>query len=152
MVVDEVSNALMREAVFILQAHEDGSLPGGRGLDSLLTDGPPHSQHGRFVDVEIDVDGIERNDGGQHSLIRRNEVAGREEVTARLALDGRSDLAEFQVKLVDRHARLPDLELGFGLGDRSAVLVDLLRTDRAWSGLHRLLVSGKLAWANLSCP
>ena len=92
----------VRETVLALQAHQDRDLPALAGtLDLALVDGPADPQHGGLVDVEVGVHRVERDDGGQQGLVLVDQVAERVVIAADLAVDGRRDLGEVKVELVD---------------------------------------------------
>ena len=150
LVIDEVDDPLAGKALFALQSHEDGNLPAAVGLDQSRVDGPPHPQHRRFVDVDVGVHGIERNDGGQQGLVLGDEVAEREVIAAHLAVDGRGHLAEIQIELVGLQAGLGGFDLGIRLVDRRAVLVELLRADRPGRVASSCSSRASVTWASLS--
>ncbi|MCY1444809.1 hypothetical protein D9M71_612950 [compost metagenome] len=109
-VVQEVRSTGMREALFVGQAHADGKVGFVRFLTSLRV-----VQEAFFVRIEVDVDGVDRDDPGQHRLVRDGQVAKGQLCGAHLAIDGRTHLGELHVQL--RHCNS-----GLGFPDGSFAL------------------------------
>ena len=62
-------------AVFALQPHEDGHPAAACRLNSAVLNGPADAQQSRLVHLEVGVDGVERDDGGQQRRILSDQVA-----------------------------------------------------------------------------
>src|SRR3546814_13764598 len=69
---------------------------------------------GALVDIEVEVDRIERDDPRQDGLVRRDEIADGDEVAVDAAADRRPDLGVLEVELRVVESRLRALHLGLG--------------------------------------
>src|SRR3546814_2082270 len=79
---------------------------------------------GALVDIEVEVDRIERDDPRQDGLVRRDEIADGDEVAVDAAADRRPDLGVLEVELRVVESRLRALHLGLGSEELVLALVD----------------------------
>src|SRR3546814_16849900 len=86
---------------------------------------------GALVDIEVEVDRIERDDPRQDGLVRRDEIADGDEVAVDAAADRRPDLGVLEVELRVVESRLRALHLGLGSEELVLALVDGAHRDVA---------------------
>ena len=88
-------------------------------------------EEGALVDVEVELDRIERDDVGQDRLVGVDEVALGDEPARDAPRQRRLDLGEFEVELRLPHGRLRAVELGLGGQEGLPALVEELVGDVA---------------------
>ena len=101
-VVEEIHLAVMRRLGLAGQRHLHRIRRIARTRPLALEPEPVVPQIGRLVDVEIDVDRIERDDRGQQrraAVAALHEIAGADEMAADAAGDRRHHMGEFDVEL-----------------------------------------------------
>ena len=86
---------------------------------------------GTLVDVEVEVDRIERDDVGEHRLVGVDEVADGDELARDPAGERRLDLGELEVEPRLAQGRLGAVELGAGGQVVGPALVEELLGDVA---------------------
>src|SRR3546814_3833795 len=91
---------------------------------------------GALVDIEVEVDRIERDDPRQDGLVRRDEIADGDEVAVDAAADRRPDLGVLEVALRVVESRLRALHLG--LGSAELVLAPVDGAHRAVAAFRQL--------------
>src|SRR3546814_19211453 len=89
---------------------------------------------GALVDIEVEVDRIERDDPRQDGLVRRDEIADGDEVAVDAAADRRPDLGVLEVELRVVESRLRALPLDLGSAELVLALV---------AGAHRDVEIGR---------
>ena len=105
-----------------------------RRRQPAFVDGSANPQEGALIHVEIGVDWVERNDGGEQCLILVDQVAQGQEVPADLPIDGGRDPRVLQVKPINLQVRLGSIELGQRLFLGRLVLVELLLANALFLG------------------
>ena len=93
---------------------------------------------GALIDVEIEVDRIDRDDRGQQGLVRLHEIADRDQAAVDAAGQRRLDLGEFEVEAGPPQRRLRALVLGLrSQGIRGGGRRDSIPTDSRFSSVAR---------------
>ena len=70
-----------------------------------------HAQQGEFIDVEVDVHRVLRDDRGEHGFVGVNQIADRDQVAADDAADQRGDVGEFEIYFARLRRWLPGRRL-----------------------------------------
>ena len=100
----------MRISGVALQSDFDGKLPRFERLDLPFVVRLANHLQRDLIHVEINLDRIERYDGGQLRLILVDQIAGRQKVAANLAIDRRKNPAKAEIELEHLKARLGGLQ------------------------------------------
>ena len=100
-------------------------------------------QERALVDVEIELDRVERHDRREERVVCVDEVPDRNEPPRDTSRDGRADLREFHVELGSAQGRIGSVEGGPGAERHLAALVGDLLRDVA--GLAQLVCALEIA-------
>ena len=86
-------------------------------------------QQAAFVDVEIEIDRVERNDCREHGLVGLHEIAGRDQPAVDTAAERRLDFRIFHVERRTVGSGLRAADIGLGRIEFAAAIIQRLRYD-----------------------
>ena len=126
LVVHEVHVSFVRKVFFAREGNGDrnaGDFAVGSRWNLALANELPDAHHRRLVNIEVDPHRVLGNDGGQDGLVRRDQVAARDQLVTDLPADGRGHFGPVEVETSRLQIRLGLIQGSDGLGELGLVLV-----------------------------
>ncbi len=132
LVVREVQIPFVRKAFFVRQGQPNRNAPAVivNRVQFALSDQFMDTNHRQFIRIEVCVNRVLRNDGGQPRLVLDGQVAQGQVVVADSAVNRRCHVGEPEIEFLCRQIGLGNINAGGVLCDGRPVLVDLLQTYR----------------------